>query len=191
MDFMTALNHSTQRRLKQLPCVPSVWEGDRRRLNRGAQSSMDWPDANTSSASEGDCILWVDGSQGIVRAMDVVPLETGPEAVVRTLLKAMEYPHNPASPARPQKIVVRDREILFFLRGVLQDMDIALDYVPDLPLIDEIFHSFEDAIGSRPPNCPRPTWKACPKRRWTCGRLPRGVFSPITKFWPLNSTSGI
>jgi hypothetical protein len=167
---MTALNHSTQRRLKQLPCVPSVWEGDRRRLNRGAQSSMDWPDANTNSASEGDCILWVDGSQGIVRAMDVVPLETGPEAVVRTLLKAMEYPHNPASPARPQKIVVRDREILFFLRGVLQDMDIALDYVPDLPLIDEIFHSFEDAIGSRPPQLPPAYLESLPHKAmdiWT------------------------
>ncbi len=173
MDFMTALNTSTQRRLKQLPCVPSVWEGDRRRLNQGAQSSMDWADPSATAPSEGDCILWVDGSQGIVRAMDVVPPETGPEAVVRTLLKAMEYPHNPASPARPQKIVVRDREILFFLRGVLQDMDITLDYVPDLPLIDEIFNSFEDAIGSRPPQLPpaygdtlprkaMDVWKAAP-----------------------------
>jgi hypothetical protein len=150
---MTPLNASTQRRLKQLPCIPSVWEGDRRRLNRDTQSAMDLTDSG-AGAEEGDCILWVDGSQGIVRAMDVVPVETGPEAVVRTLLKAMEYPHNPASPARPQKIVVRDREILFFLRGVLQDMDITLDYVPDLPLIDDIFRSFEEALDSRPPQLP-------------------------------------
>jgi hypothetical protein len=172
MDFMTALNTSTQRRLKQLPCVPSVWEGDRRRLNRGAQSSIDWADPSANASSDGDCILWVDGSQGIVRAMDVVPPETGPEAVVRTLLKAMEYPHNPASPARPQKIVVRDREILFFLRGVLQNMDITLDYVPELPLIDEIFHGFEEAIGSRPPQLPPAYLESLPQKAmdvWAAG----------------------
>ncbi len=168
-DVMTALNASTQRRLKQLPYVPSVWEGDRRRLNQGAPTANDWADPG-AGPSEGDCILWVDGSQGIVRAMDVVPPDSGPEAVVRTLLKAMEYPHNPANPARPQKIVVRDREILFFLRGVLQNMDITLDYVPDLPLIDEIFRSFEDAIGSRPPQLPPAYLESLPQKAlevWT------------------------
>jgi hypothetical protein len=86
--------------------------------------------------------------------MDVVPPETGHEAIVRTLLRAMEHPHNPAKPARPQKIVVRDREILFYLRGVLQDLDIALDYVPDLPLIDEIFRGFQETSNVRPPALP-------------------------------------
>jgi hypothetical protein len=35
---------------------------------------------------------------------------TGPEATVRTLLRAMEHPNSPATPARPQKIVVRDSQ---------------------------------------------------------------------------------
>lgn len=150
---MTVLNRSTRRRLQQLPQIPSVWEGDRRSLaSEGMQPNSEWAEGEVPA--NGECILWVDGSVGIVRAMDVVTPETGPEAVVRTLLRAMEHPHNPGSPARPQKIVVRDREILFFLRGVLQDLDITLDYVPDLPLIDEIFRSFQDAIGSRPPQLP-------------------------------------
>ncbi len=120
------------------------------------QISADWAEPGTDqSPTDGECILWVDGSQGMVRAMDVVTPETGPEAVVRTLIRAMEHPHNPGTPARPQKIVVRDREILFFLRGVLQDMDIVLDYVPDLPLIDEIFRGFQDAINTRPPVTPQ------------------------------------
>ncbi len=58
----------------------------------------------------------------------------GPEAIVRTLMRAMEHPHSPAKPARPQRIVVRDREIQFYLRGVLQDLDIAIDYAPELPV---------------------------------------------------------
>ncbi|MBD2020844.1 hypothetical protein H6F43_11700, partial [Leptolyngbya sp. FACHB-36] len=146
---MNALNQSTRRRLQQLPQISSVWEGDRRSLEKRGQLEAAWTDEEANP--DGECILWVDGSQGVVRAMDVVTPDTGPEAVARTLLRAMEHPHNPGSPARPQKIVVRDREILFFLRGVLQELDITLDYVPELPLIDEIFRSFQDAIGSRPP----------------------------------------
>ncbi|MBD2074184.1 hypothetical protein H6F86_09825 [Phormidium sp. FACHB-592] len=151
---MTALNLSTHRRLQQLPQIASVWEGDRRPLVSGMPSSADWTDAGAGSEPNGECILWVDGSQGMVRAMDVVTPETGSEAVVRTLLRAMEHPHNPNSPARPQKIVVSDRELLFYLRGVLQDLDITLDYVPSLPLIDEIFRGFQDAVSSRPPQLP-------------------------------------
>lgn len=146
---MTALNRSTHRRLRQLRQVPSVWEGDRRPIAPDVISSLD-PEAD----DEGECILWVDGSEGIVRAMDVVALHSGPEAIVRTLLRAMESPHNASPPARPQKIVVRDREIQFFLRGVLQDLDIAIEHVPELPLIDEIFRGLEEGADARPPDLP-------------------------------------
>ncbi|GBE95260.1 hypothetical protein NCWK1_5045 [Nostoc cycadae WK-1] len=86
--------------------------------------------------------------------MDVVPPETGPEAIVRTLMRAMEHPHSPAKPARPHKIVVRDREIQFYLRGVLQDLDIAIDYAPELPLIDELFRGFAEVVDSQIPDLP-------------------------------------
>ena len=142
----TSLNCSTRRRLKNLTQIPCVWEGDRRPLSAQKQE----PDLE----AKGECILWVDGSQGIVRAIDMVASETGPEAVVRTLLRAMENPHSPAKPARPQKIVVRDREIQFYLRGVLQELDIAIDYVPDLPLIDELFRGFEEVVDTQPPDLP-------------------------------------
>ncbi|AFY34664.1 hypothetical protein [Calothrix sp. PCC 7507] len=144
---MTSFNRSTSRRLKKLTQIPSVWEGDRRPLSSSPTRSED-------SEDKGDCILWVDGSQGVVRGMDVVGSETGPEAVVRTLMRAMEHPHSPAKPARPQRIVVRDREIQFYLRGVLQDLDIAIDYVPELPLIDELFRSFTEILDSQIPDLP-------------------------------------
>ena len=142
----TSLNRSTRRRLQKLNQIPCVWEGDRRPLS--AQTLE--PDSQVN----GECILWVDGSQGIVRAMDVVASETGPEAIVRTLLQAMEHPNSPAKPARPQKIVVRDREIQFFLRGVLQELEIAIDYVPDLPLIDELYRGFQEIVDTHTPNLP-------------------------------------
>lgn len=144
---MAALNRTTLRRLQNLQQIPSVWEGDRRPLSPDAMSEEDME-------GPGDCILWVDGSEGVVRAMDVVAPETGPEAVVRSLLRAMEHPQSPAPVARPQKIVVKDRQIQFFLRGVLQDLDIAIDYVPDLPLIDEIFRGMQEVALNQPPQLP-------------------------------------
>ncbi|MEQ8961214.1 MAG: hypothetical protein RLP02_25365, partial [Coleofasciculus sp. C2-GNP5-27] len=112
---MSALNRNTRRRLKRLPQIPSVWEGDRRSL----VTVSDQGDFDAEGNNE--CILWVDGSEGIVRAMEIVSPEMGPEAIVRTLLRAMEHPQSPARPARPSKIVVRDREVQFLLRGVLQE----------------------------------------------------------------------
>jgi hypothetical protein len=144
---MTSFNRSTSRRLNKLSQIPSIWEGDRRPLSSPVAAISD-PEA------QGDCILWIDGSQGIVRSMDVVDPETGPEAIVRTLMRAMEHPHSPAKPGRPQRIIVRDREIQFYLRGVLQDLDIAIDYAPELPLIDELFRGFADMMEEQVPDLP-------------------------------------
>ncbi|BAY86973.1 hypothetical protein NIES267_64840 [Calothrix parasitica NIES-267] len=142
---MISLSRSTIRRLKKLPQITSVWEGDRR------------PFSSTSgedSQEQNECILWVDAHEGVVRSMDVVNSQAGPEAVVRTLMRAIESPHNPAKPARPQKIVVQDREIQFYLRGVLQDVDIVIDRVPELPLIDELFRGFSEVIDDQVPDLP-------------------------------------
>ena len=138
---MNNLPLTTVRRLKKIPQTTSVWEGDRRPL------TMPKSVLEPAPKDKGECIIWVDGSEGFVRAMDVVSPEMGLEAVVRTLLRAIEMPHSPARPALPQKIVVRDRQIQFFLRGALQDLDIAIDYAPDLPLVDELFRNFEVIDG--------------------------------------------
>ena len=139
---MTALPNTTKTRLKKIPQVPGVvWEGDRRPL--GSMASH----LNLGLEADGECILWVDGSEGAVMAMDVVAEDMGIEAVVRTLLRAIESPHHPGQPHRPQKIVVRDREIQFFLRGALQGLDINIEYSPQLPLIDRLFESFSEFDG--------------------------------------------
>ena len=141
-----ALPNTTLRRLMKLPQTPTVWEGDRRTLD-----GLDNPE---TSEKPGQFILWVDGAEGMVRSMDIIAIETGPEAMVRALIKAMEQPQSPARPSRPQKIVVRDREIQFFLRGVLQDLEITVDYVTELPIIDELFERLAEIRPSRQPKLP-------------------------------------
>ena len=136
---MTALPNTTKSRLRKILQLPGVvWEGDRRPLGNMATH------LDLGLEGEGECILWVDGSEGAVMAMDVVAEEVGIEAVVRTLLRAIESPHHPGQPHRPQKIVVRDREIQFFLRGALQGLEINIEYSPQLPLIDRLFDSFSE-----------------------------------------------
>ncbi|HIK55557.1 MAG TPA: hypothetical protein IGS37_10400 [Synechococcales cyanobacterium M55_K2018_004] len=147
---MTSLTPATRRRLQQIRQVPSVWEGDRRPLVPGFASAMDAdPDA------QGECILWVDGVEETVRAMDVVPADAGPEVMVRSLLRAIESPHGGnVKPARPQRIIVGDRETQFYLRGVLQDLDIIVDYSAELPLIDEIFRGMQEIAENQIPALP-------------------------------------
>lgn len=94
-------------------------------------------------AETAQCILWIDASEGVVRSMDVIRKNTGFESMVRALLKAIENPHSPSEPCRPQKVIVKDRELQFFLRGALQDLEITVDYQPDLPLLDEIWENFK------------------------------------------------
>lgn len=133
---MTTLPTTTQKRLQKIPLASVVWEGDRRPLGNMARH------LDGANAMDEECIIWIDGAEGAVRAMDVVKEDMGIEAVVRTLLRAIESPHHPGQPERPQKIVVCDREIQFFLRGVLQDLDIEVDYAPRLPLLDRLFEGF-------------------------------------------------
>ncbi len=141
----SSLPVSTQHRLQQLPQIPNVWEGDRRPFSGGFDHE---------TGEGGECILWVDGTEGLVRSMDVIPETAGIETVVRTLIRAMEIPRSPAPPCRPKKIIVRNRELQFLLRGVLQGLDIIVDYQPQLPLIDELFRSFAKAGEHRPSPLP-------------------------------------
>ncbi len=128
----------------KLPQDASVWEGDRAKLHDGLQLVQgDMPEVE-------DYVLWVDGTQGIVRTIETISPDAGPEAIVRALLKAIEYPHQPGYPARPKKIVVRDRQIQLYLKSILQDLEITLEFVPELPLIDDLLEDFKSFRNQRP-----------------------------------------
>ena len=133
---MAILTPFTCRRLQKLPQVPNVWEGGR---------------CHSPGDDNNDCVLWVDGHQGCVRSVEMVPADSGYEATVRGLLQAMEQPQGQAEPCRPTRIVVSDRELQFFLRGVLQQLDIDIVHASRLPLVDEIFDTLlsgGDGVGA-------------------------------------------
>lgn len=144
---MATLHSTTIRRLLKLPQSNTVWEGDRRNLHPFSVEESEERDQK-------DCVLWVDSSEGMVRGMEMVSPQAGMEAVVRTLLRAIEVPQGYGKACRPQKVVVRDREIQFFLRGVLQELDIKVEYVGELPLIEALFQGLAETSDDRPPLLP-------------------------------------
>ncbi len=70
---MTGFSPSTIRRLKKLTQIPCVWEGDRRTLLSPVVSEE-------FELPAGECILWVDGSEGVIRSMEVMGSAQGREA---------------------------------------------------------------------------------------------------------------
>ena len=88
---MTAISPSTQRRLHQLPQLPTVWEGDRRKMARLVDES------ELEDDRVRELIVWVDGVDCLVRSMEVVSETMGSEAIVRALIKAMEAPQAPST----------------------------------------------------------------------------------------------
>ncbi|AFY70816.1 hypothetical protein Pse7367_2558 [Thalassoporum mexicanum PCC 7367] len=155
---MSTLNSLTLHRLQRLPRSSAIWEGDRRSLDKPHEhlegTNLVQLNARLLNDAQAEYVLWVDGSSGIVRAMDVIGSNVGKEAVVRALLQAIERPQSPAQPSLPQKILICDRELQFYLRGVLQGLDITIEHTDRLPLIDEFFENILAQASSHPPDVP-------------------------------------
>jgi hypothetical protein len=128
------LSPATIRRLKRLPQVPNVWEG--------AKISLPGKLVGDVSANGQQMVLWMDGSEGIARSLESADESFGNEVMVRSLIRAIEYPQGPYPQVRPIKVLVADREEQFYLRGVLSDLDIEVGYAPELPTIQQLFERF-------------------------------------------------
>ncbi len=132
---MAVLMASTLRRLQKLPRTTAVWEGDCRPL----PTAVTPPAIAAEGTTVPPCLLWVDSSAEMVRALLFVDAVTAREAFVQGLIQAMERPQSPAMPSLPAKILVRDRAVQRFLQEVLQSLAIPVEYASYLPLIDELF----------------------------------------------------
>ncbi len=132
------LSASTIKRLQRLPQISGVWEGSRLELPGQLGFKLD------EESGDRQMIIWMDGIEGTVRSLESVGTEMGHEAMVRSLLRAIEHPQGPYPPVRPQKIVVSDREEQFYLRGVLRDLDIEVEYAAVLPLVAQLLDRFEE-----------------------------------------------
>jgi hypothetical protein len=138
-----SLSAATIRRLKRLPQVPNIWEG--------ARISLPLPSGGEAAPH---MVIWMDGSEGTARSLETADESFGHEALVRGLIKAIEHPQGPYPPIRPKKVLVSDREEQFYLRGVLSDLEIAVEYAAELPMVEHLFARFEEFHQNREPDLP-------------------------------------
>jgi hypothetical protein len=132
------LSASTIKRLQRLSQISSVWEGAR--LELPGDMGLGFEDVS----EERQVIIWMDGTEGTVRSLAAVGTDMGHEAMVRSLLRAIEHPQGPYPAVRPQKILVSDRETQFYLRGVLRDLNINVEYAAQLPMVAQLLERFEE-----------------------------------------------
>jgi hypothetical protein len=126
------LTPATIKRLKHFPQVPHVWEG----------AKVSFPSLPEEEAHGQQMVLWIDGTEGVARSLESADEGLGHEVLVRAFLRAIEYPQGPFPQVRPQKVLVADREELFYLRGILGDLDIEVSYVPELPTVKHLLDRF-------------------------------------------------
>ncbi|MGA1474068.1 MAG: DUF6930 domain-containing protein [Prochlorothrix sp.] len=148
------LSDPTSYRLRQLPLLDTVWEGAR------VPVKADWDPLLRRSGRHHpqNYVVWIDGISGAVRAIEALdpnPAQPPYDAIVHALLRAMETTwdlnRNPVSAGRPRKIVVRDRELHFFLRGILQNLEIKVEYQPFLPVTDQLMMTLTRLVQRHPP----------------------------------------
>ena len=143
---MNSSNALTHQRLLKIPQTLNIWEGDRRQLMPNGLQLVN--ESNLEVIEE--YVLWVDGGEGELRAMNLVHDEPCLEAIVGALIEAIEFPRDGSLPSRPKKIVVRDREVFLYLKSISKALKITLELVPELPVIDVIFEQFQ-AFRANPP----------------------------------------
>ena len=150
---MNSSNALTHQRLLKIPQTLNIWEGDRRQLMPNGLQLVN--ESNLEAIEE--YVLWVDGGEGELRAMNLVHDEPCLEAIVGALIEAIEFPRDGSSPSRPKKIVVRDREVFLYLKSISKALKITLELVPELPVIDVIFEQFQ-AFRANPPSLLSPKY---------------------------------
>ena len=150
---MNSSNALTHQRLLKIPQTLNIWEGDRRQLMPNGLQLVN--ESNLEVIEE--YVLWVDGGEGELRAMNLVHDEPCLEAIVGALIEAIEFPRDGSLPSRPKKIVVRDREVFLYLKSISKALKITLELVPELPVIDVIFEQFQ-AFRANPPSLLSPKY---------------------------------
>ncbi len=151
---MITISRATLKRLRKIKQSPIIWEGARCSVPVPPRPHM-FANVIPITAKNRDApeyVLWADATSGTIRSMCMVEPNSGSEVLVRSLLQAIERPQSNCPPLRPQKIVVNDRESQFYLRGILHELDITVEFAETLPLIEEILYT----LGEQSENIPDP-----------------------------------
>jgi len=117
-------------KLKQIPQEQTVWEV----VKLPASRIMKNPPNDVTQA---DVIIWGDLNGESIRNMQFVGQEQN-EDVASSLATAIMGINKSISPARPQKVLVRDKRLLFYCRGMLRNLNIECEFAGGRSIFDRI-----------------------------------------------------
>lgn len=134
-----SLEATTLEELRRLPVVETTWLGARRAF-----------DVPIDGDEEVELCFWFDPDSGQVRAMEIVPRGTDPQALGRALQQAMATPAAPGVPARPTRLAVARREEDATLRELSTALDIGRHAGFDMSVAEQIVDFLEDQMAGGP-----------------------------------------
>ncbi|WP_218081124.1 DUF6930 domain-containing protein [Anthocerotibacter panamensis] len=127
--------------IQRLPRTTHVWQGDLRALD--SLASVRGIDGGLTG------VFWIDEATAAPRSVHpcvVTHDHQKPPLILEGLIEALLSPIQ-GNPVRPRQLVVCRREYQFYLRGVLQNFDIQVEYRPQLPLMDEVLVFLAEQMG--------------------------------------------
>ncbi len=130
-------------KLKQIPQEQTVWEV----VKLPASRIMKTPPNDVTQA---DVIIWGDLNGESIRNMQFVGQEQN-EDVASSLATAIMGINKSISPARPQKVLVRDKRLLFYCRGMLRSLNIECEFAGGRSIFDRIIKELGQELSQFEP----------------------------------------
>lgn|GEM_PF-1544102 len=130
-------------KLKQIPQEQTVWEV----VKLPASRIMKNPPNDVTQA---DVIIWGDLNGESIRNMQFVGQEQN-EDVASSLATAIMGINKSISPARPQKVLVRDKRLLFYCRGMLRNLNIECEFAGGRSIFDRIIKELGQELSQFEP----------------------------------------
>ncbi len=141
MDF--PLEESELRKLKKVPQEPNTWEA----LKVPAKSIMKNP---PRELADSEVVIWGDLSAESIRNMQFVCSEDGND-LAQSLATAIMGVNRSIPPSRPQKVIVRDRRLMLYCRGILRNLSIDCEFSVGPSVFDQVIRDLGSELAKFEP----------------------------------------
>jgi hypothetical protein len=141
VDF--PLEESELRKLKKVPQEPNTWEA----LKVPAKSIMKNP---PRELAEAEVVIWGDLSAESIRNMQFVCSDDGND-LAQSLATAIMGVNRSIPPSRPQKVIVRDRRLMLYCRGLLRNLSIDCEFSGGPSVFDQVIRDLGSELAKFEP----------------------------------------
>lgn len=137
------LNENELRKLKRVPQESNTWEA----LKVPARRIMQNP---PRELADSDVVIWGDLSGESIRNMQFISSEDGGD-LAQSLATAIMGVNRSIPPSRPTKIIIRDRRLMLFCRGMLRNLSIDCEFSNGASVFDQVIRELGSELAKFEP----------------------------------------